>query len=454
MDSRVAISAAASSVADWDSSVATFASSEETAAARSLTRRETTRARASDDESQTRRDARVDAVRRRRDRRWRRRNRRIPCRERPRLRRRNRHPRVDGAGWWRSTRRRRVRRFARTPRRSRASSRDRRGANRRRVRRRGWTTAGWTARRPSSIVARRFESRPVPRRTRRRVRVLEMEGFVHLRVLRPQHLRAYLLDRRAESLRVVVVLSRTTTRTNSRRARVRLARRREPRRDWFSARRRVWRRRRPLGSRDDVHGVLAAGVRRLGVGAARADEPRHHGPCSCLAATCNGVSPRASLARADARVLVGVLEDEANGREGFRAPPPRASAESAAEASSAGGHRARASTNTATIAAAVPKREFYSRASERSADDPRASPPIARAARRVRRRAIARRLVFARDDDADERTDQAPRDTQRRNPYPSTLRREIRAGTIPLFEVGRPAGSMKCSRRPTVATSS
>ena len=71
-----------------------------------------------------------------------------------------------------------------------------------------------------------------------------------------------------------------------------------------------------LGSRDDVHGVLAAGVRRLGVGAARADEPRHHGPVlvprgdvqRCVAARVPG-------ARGDARVLVGVLEDEANGRE-------------------------------------------------------------------------------------------------------------------------------------------
>ena len=178
------------------------------------------------------------------------------------------------------------------------------------------------------------------------------------------------------------------------------------------------------------------------------------GQCSCLAATCNGVSPRASLARAETPASSSVCSRTRRTDGRFPRAAAANSAESAAEASSAGGGIAPARTNNASIDAAVPKREFYSRASERSADDPRASPPIARAARRVRRRAIARRLVFARDDDADERTDQAPRDTQRRNPYPSTLRREIRAGTIPLFEVGRPAGEMKCSRRPTVATSS
>ena len=97
-----------------------------------------------------------------------------------------------------------------------------------------------------------------------------------------------------------------------------------------------------LGSRDDVHGVLAAGVRRLGVGAARADEPRHHGPVlvprgdvqRCVAARVPG-------ARGDARVLVGMLEDEANGREVSARRRREQRGERRGSLLRRGGHRAR-----------------------------------------------------------------------------------------------------------------
>jgi len=154
-----------------------------------------------------------------------------------------------------------------------------------------------------------------------------MEGFVHLRVLRPQHLRAYLLDCRAESLRVVVVLSRTTTTTMgySRRARGRLARRREPRRDWFSARRRVWRRRRPFprasGRRPWGSGRRRSSPRGWRRPGRRATTPRASARASRRRAT---VCRRARPWRARRRPRP---HRNARGRGertgGFRAPPPR-----------------------------------------------------------------------------------------------------------------------------------
>ena len=327
----------------------------------------------------------------------------------------------NGAGWWRvfvssSTRRRRSRRFARTPRRSRASSRDRRGANRRRDRRRGWTTAGWTARRPSSIVARRGP-RPVPRRTRRRVRVLEMEG------VRPP-------PRPSPSApsRVPPGLSRgesscrrrarvtTTTMGYPRRARGRLARRREPRRDWFSARRRVWRRRRPFPSGVGTTSMgfwppafVASGLAPPG--------PTSHdttGQCSCLAATCNGVSPRASLARAE--TPASSSECSRTRRTDGRFPRAAAanSAESAAEASSAGGGIVPARTNNASIDTAVPKCRILQPRERTKRGRPSLRRRLSLAPRDECGAERSRAVSCARDDDADERTDQAPRDTQRR----------------------------------------